>query len=149
MSAAEVAAAKDALTELENALAAINVSLTADDRQRYGSVNEQNKLFVNKTNDYHQDQPQLQTPQIDWDEFDKDYQSRLLMENLIARLDSLTKRLQNAKILYDYDNYQAALTDYAYTNYMAGTGTAGFEVKMNSLKQFFTKPTKKNSPPQE
>ena len=139
LSATEFNTAKDALTALENALAAINVALTPDDRQRYGSINEQNKLFVNKVSDYNENQSQLGTPQVDWTEFEKDQTSRLNLENLINRLDSLIVKLKNAKILHDYDNYQAALTDYAYTSYMAGTGADGYETKMSELKQFFVK----------
>ena len=55
----------------------------------------------------------------------------------------MTTRLKNAKILHDYDNYQAALTDYAYTSFMAGTATPGYETKMNDIKQFFGKNTVK------
>jgi hypothetical protein len=63
------------------------------------------------------------------------------MEVMIARLESLTTRLKNAKILHDYDNYQAALADYAYANFMAGTSTAGYETKVNEMKQFFSRTT--------
>ena len=95
------------------------------------------KLLVNKVMDYHNNQPALQTPHIDWVEFSNDNTSRANLESMIARLESLTTRLKNAKILHDYDNYQAALADYAYTSFMAGTGTVGYETKMNDLKQFF------------
>ncbi len=139
LTAAEVTAAQDAMTNLETALASINVNLTAEDRQRYGSINEQNKLFVNKVADYHTNAPSLQTAQVDWAEFDNDHSSRTNLEGLINRLDALTTKLKNAKILHDYDNYQAALVDYAYTNFMAGTGANGFENKQNELKQFFMK----------
>ncbi|RZJ77148.1 MAG: hypothetical protein EOO20_29160 [Chryseobacterium sp.] len=139
LSAAQLTAARDAATALEGALSVINILLTPEDRQKYGSVNEQNKLFVNKVNDYHNGQPQLQTSQVEWAEFEKDHSSRLTMEELINRLESLTTKLKNAKILHDYDNYQAALIDYAYTSFMAGTGAEGFEIKMNELKQFFLK----------
>lgn len=134
---AEVNATKNALTVLETALTLVNINLSAEDRQRYGSINEQNKLLVNKVMDYHNNQPALQTPHIDWAEFSNDFTSRANLESMIARLESLTTRLKNAKILHDYDNYQAALADYAYTNFMAGTGTVGYETKMNDLKQFF------------
>lgn len=137
LTAAQVADAQAALAQLETALAAITVNLTAEDRQKYGSINEQNKLLVNKVNDYHKNQPLLSTPQIDWTEFDNDYNSRQNIEALMARMESLITRLSNAKILHDYDNYQAALTDYAFTSYMAGTAAPGFETKMNDLKQFF------------
>lgn len=141
----ETTEALDALTQLENALAGININLTSEDRQRYGSVNEQNKLFVNKIYDYHKNQPQLQNAQVDWTEFENDYNSRMLMENLTGRLENLLTRLKNAKTLYDYDNYQEALIDYAYTNYMAGTSTPGYETKQNDLKQFFSRTPKKPS----
>ena len=139
LSAAEITTAKEALSALENALSPINVSLTSEDRQKYGSINEQNKLFVNKVNDYHQSQPQLDTTQVDWPEFEKDFGSRVAMEGIINRLESLTTKIKNAKILHDYDNYQAALVDYAYTNFMAGTGAEGYETKVGELKQFFMK----------
>ena len=147
LSAAEIATAKDALSALENALSPINVSLTPEDRQKYGSINEQNKLFVNKVNDYHQNQSQLGTTQVDWSEFEKDFSSRVAMEAIINRLESLATKLKNAKILHDYDNYQAALDDYAYTTYRAATGADGYENKYNELKQFFGRTTKNFNPP--
>ena len=149
LSAADVTAAKDLLTNLETTLASINTTLNAEDRQRYGSINEQNKLFVNKVYDFNQNQPNLSTTQVDWTEFNNDYDSRLNMESIIARLESLTTKLKNAKILHDYDNLQAALTDYAYTNFMAGTGAEGYETKQTNLKQFFAKGVAKNTPPAE
>ncbi|HTG65500.1 MAG TPA: hypothetical protein VL859_03910 [Flavobacterium sp.] len=149
LAATNVTAAKTAITQLETALASISVNLTAEDRQKYGSINEQNKLFVNKVYDYNQNQPTLSTAQVTWTEFNNDYSSRLNMENLISRLESLTTKLKNAKILHDYDNFQAALVDYAYTNFMAGTGAAGYETKQNDLKQFFSKTTEKKIPTEE
>lgn len=139
LTTAQVTSTTTALAALETELAIINVNLSAEDRQRYGSINEQNKLLVNKAMDYHNNQPALQTPHVDWTEFAKDYASRNNLEGMIARLESLTTRLKNAKILHDYDNYQAALADYAYTSFMAGTGTTGYETKMNEMKQFFSR----------
>jgi hypothetical protein len=146
---AQVTDAQDALTQLETALAAVNVNLTPEERQQYGSINEQNKLMVNKVNDYHRDSPNLSVSDVDWTEFDKDFASRGIFENLITRLDALTNKLKNAKTLHDFDNYQAALADYAYTSYRAGTGAEGFETKYNELKQFFnrTGKTNKTTPP--
>ena len=149
LTAANITAAKTALTQLETAVVSINSNLTAADRQKYGSINEQNKLFVNKVYDYQLNQSNLRTAQVDWTEFTNDYNSRLNMENLISRLESLTAKLKNAKTLHDYDNFQASLVDYAYTNYMAGTGAAGYETKQNELKQFFSKTASKNTPPEE
>ena len=92
----------------------------------------------------------MSSSDIDWDEFNRDFTSRTNLEAIIARLDSLSTKLKNAKILHDYDNYQAALTDYAYTNYKAGTASPGFETKLNETKQFFGKTSKTaETPPTE
>ena len=144
---AEVTAAQNALTELENALAIITVQLTPEDRQKYGSINEQNKLLVNKVKDFRQSNPNLSVSDVDWEEFDKDFASRNVFESLINRLNALVIKLQGAKILHDYDNYQAALDDYAYTTYRAATGADGYENKYNELKQFFGRTTKNFNPP--
>ena len=146
LTAAQVTAAQNALTELENALSAVNVNLTAEDRQKYGSINEQNKLLVNKVYDYRRNNPAMAVPDIDWDEFEKDYESRSVYENLIARLEALVTKLRGAKTLHDYDNYQAALADYAYTAYRAGAGAQGYETKQNEMKQFFNRSGKTTEP---
>ena len=137
LTAEQLIAAQDALTNLESALVDIDFNLTSEDRQKYGSINEQNKLIVNKVNDYLVNQPQLASSEVEWEEFRKDFSSRANLEALIARLDNLSTKIKNAKILHDYDNYQAALTDYAYTAYKAGTSAPGYETKQNDLKQFF------------
>lgn len=146
LTAAQIIVANNSLTALENALLQVDKNLTPDDRKKYGSINEQNKLFVNKVNDFHESQPELDTAQVEWTEFAKDHSSRLAMENFINRLESIIVKLKSAKILHDYDNYQAALIDYGYTSYMAGTGAEGFETKMNELKQFFAKTSPKETP---
>lgn len=146
---AQVTAAQDALAELENALSVVNVNLTPEDRQRYGSINEQNKLLVNKVKDYRTSNPHLSVSDVDWDEFDKDFASRSVFESLINRLDALATKLKGAKVLHDYDNYQAALADYAYTSYRAGTGAEGYESKHNEMKQFFGRSGKTTAPPSQ
>ncbi|MDY3548075.1 hypothetical protein PG291_05615 [Riemerella anatipestifer] len=133
----KVAKAVEALAKLEAELAEVNVNLTSEDRKRYGSINEQNKLFVNRVNDFHKSMPSLQTSQVDWAEFDKDFSSRTHLTNIIDRLETLLQNLKNARTLHDYDNYQDALIDYAYTNFMVGTSAPGYEAKQRELAQFF------------
>lgn len=134
---------KTALTTLETALSALNVTLTPEERRTYGSVNEQNKLLINKVWDYRQNSPHLSQPDLDWVEFEKDMTSRQFIENIAHRVAALDERLKNSKILHDYDNYQTALDDYAYTNYKAGSSAPGYETKMNELKQFFPRSGKR------
>jgi len=144
LSEQEVQRAKAGIMDLVNSLVGIKINLTAAQRQKYGSINEQNKLFVNKVYDYYKNQPDLRNQDIDWMEFEKDYKSRQALEGMIAQVEDILRILINAKILYDHDNYQAALQDYSYTLYKAGAGlsSAGFETKMNDLKQFFNRTAK-------
>ena len=45
LSDTQIQAIKQAVTELDNAMQLLQVNLTPEDRNRYGRVNEQNKLF--------------------------------------------------------------------------------------------------------
>ncbi|PKQ60708.1 hypothetical protein BZG02_18475 [Labilibaculum filiforme] len=139
LSAEQVEAVNTALSTLETALAAKVSNLSGDERRKYGSISEQNKLFVNKVNDYAMNQTALRSPDVDWAEFAKDFNSRTVLEGTISRLQNLLTGINNAKTLHDYDNYQAALDDYAYTNYKTGTSAPGYEAKRNELKQFFSR----------
>jgi uncharacterized protein YaaR (DUF327 family) len=149
LSSTKITAAQDAIALLESALAEITINLSAADRKKYGSINEQNKLFVNKVHDYHQSQPNLSSPEVDWAEFERDHTSRNHLEGMISKLESVITRLNNAKTLHDFDNYQSALDDYSYTAYKAGTSAVGFEDKFRDLKQFFVKPTPPESSAKE
>jgi hypothetical protein len=97
LSSAKITAANDAISALETAIEEININLSTEDRRRYGSINEQNKLFVNKVYDYNQSQANLSSPEVDWEEFAKDHTSRKNMETMISKLESIITRLNNAK----------------------------------------------------
>jgi hypothetical protein len=136
---AEKTAANDAVKALELILVPKLRNLSPDERVKYGSINEQNKLIVNKVFDYNKNQPDLSSADVDWDEFVNDYESRAFIQAIMFRLQSLLTGLDNTKVLHDFDNYQASLTDYGYSQYKAGTKTPGFETKVNELSQFFSR----------
>lgn len=138
-SEAEIAAVNDALQNLHTALAGKLASLTPEERQQYGSINEQNKLLVNKVNDYKNNAPQLSSPDVDWEEFGKDHNSRSFLESVINSLMELSRGLENAKVLHDWDNYQASLIDYQYSVYRNDSGSTGFHTKVEEIKQFFSR----------
>jgi hypothetical protein len=142
LSTEQIQSANTSLGDLETTLAVVVSNLNSDERRKYGSISEQNKLFVNKVNDYAINQPVLKSPDVDWDEFTKDFNSRTVLEGIIARLENLLTGVSNAKTLHDYDNYQAALDDYAYTNYKTGTAAPGYEAKQKDLRQFFSRTQK-------
>lgn len=127
------------LDQLETVLAGKLAALTEEERVRYGSINEQNKLLVNKSRDYRQNSPAMSSPDVDWGEFENDYQTRAFLESRGERLERLAFQMKSTKILHDYDNYQDALSDYAYAQYKKGAGEAGFTEKTADLKQFFNR----------
>lgn len=140
----EKAGINTAITHLEQLLEKKRINLSADERKKYGSVNEQNKLFINKVGLYAESQPDLRSPDVKWDEFFADRESRNFVERVLMRLENLATTLRNAKILHDYDNYHDSLNDYAYTSYKAGIAV-GYETKLNDLKQFFPREGKKKT----
>lgn len=147
MSATQKQAILQAVEDIETAAAGQLAALTEAERVKYGSVNEQNKLLVNKVRDYNQNSPSMSAPEVDWTEYESDYQARLFYENLIQRLQSIVYQMQSTKILHDYDNYQDALADYAYAQYKKGAGEPGFAEKVAEIKQFFPKSGKNQPPP--
>ena len=142
-SATEKTAVQAALDALEIALENKTANLSPEERKQFGSIAEQNKLIVNKVSDYNKSQPNLGSPDVDWNEFASDYDSRNFIESILTRLESVMKGIGNAKILHDWDNFQAALTDYDFAKYKNSTTASGFETKVNELKQFFSKNSNK------
>jgi hypothetical protein len=137
ISSEELQTIDQSLDMLEKALETKKRNLSPEERQRYGRVNEANKLFVNKVYDYSRTQPAMSSPDVDWKEFSADYDDRVLLETRLIRLRSLVEIMENNKILHDYDNFQNALMDYSYTQYKKDTEAGGYVTKYNELKQFF------------
>jgi hypothetical protein len=137
LTAAQKTAIDAALTTIETNLLAVTQNLSAEERQKYGSINETNKLFVNKDREYFITQASLASPDVDWVEFEADYQDRTFADTRLDRIATLTRMLSDFKILHDFDNYKDALTDYDYSKYKAGTKTPGYTEKVDELKQFF------------
>ena len=111
--------------------------LSAEERQRYGSVNEQNKLFINKIFEFKQSQPNLSAPEIDWTKFEADHSDRVILGQIVMVLQSMLYDVQSTKMAHDNDNYNAARIDYAYSEYRAKNDILGSLQKYNELKQFF------------
>ena len=102
----ELNAIDQSIDALEKALENKRRNLSPEERQRYGSVNEANKLFVNKVFDFSKTQPAMCSPDVDWKEFADDYQDRVYIETRLNRLKSLVEIMENSKILHDFDNFQ-------------------------------------------
>lgn len=130
---------KNLLSQIERILSGKLAALTREERKYYGSVNEKNKLLVNRVRDYRHGSPALSSPDIDWDEFEADYQAREFFEGLLSRFYNLVYNLESSKILHDYDNYNDSRKDYAYAQYKQSAEEPGFHDKVATLKQFFNR----------
>src|SRR6218665_1751819 len=126
LTAAQKTTISTSLAAIEAVLLTVTQNLSNDERQRYGSVNETNKLLVNKSRDFYQTQPGLSSPDVDWIEYELDFQDRSFSDTTEQRMLSALRMLTDFKIVHDFDNYQAALTDYDYSKYKASTKTPGF-----------------------
>ena len=125
------------IDQLQTLLQSKLVQLNAEERKKYGSVNEQNKLLINKVRDYSRAMPNLRDPDVDWTEFEADYLDRETLEMLSTRLLSFVYALESTKIVHDYDNYHASLNDYSHAQYRAERKQAEYIQKVNDLQQLF------------
>ena len=142
LTAAQETTIDTALTQILGVAQAVSPNFDENDRLKYGSINELNKLLVNKAKDFHTTQPALQSPDVDWVEFDTDYADRSFTDTRLNTLNSIVRLFVDYKIAHDYDNYQDALIDYQFAQYKMGTNTPGFAEKVSEMKQFFPRTAK-------
>ena len=141
------------LTQLDQALQTIGtvlsgktINLTPEERQQYGSIAEQNKLFVNKAKIYMEQYPQYVPNFLDKAEFDKDYVGREQVEQRLQIMSSLTEQLSDTKVLLDHDNYHNAITFYRNMKFLSGENVPGTNVIYEDMKQFFITATSSTPP---
>ena len=143
---AETLSIETKIAEIETLLQGKLRNLSEEENNKYGTISEKNKLFVNKVADYQSAQPALSSPDVNWAEFDADFEDRLFLEKAATRLQALVKAMLETKRLHDYDNYENASIDYKYSQYKNETQPGlGYDTKVAELGQFFEK-TSNNKP---
>ena len=135
----EKATISKALKDIKAIVDAKLPDLNADKRRFYGSINEQNKLFVNKAREIKTINPQLVPLEVDWVEYEKDYNARMFYESTLLLANGIISRLESAKMMHDYDNYNDSLVLYRYIDFKRRSDTPGAEASYNALKEFFTR----------
>jgi len=135
-----------ALQTIETVLSGKTINLTPEERQQYGSIAEQNKLFVNKVKIYMEQYSQYVPNFLDKAEFDKDYLGREQVEQRLQIMSSLTEQLSDTKVLLDHDNYHNAITFYRNMKFLSGENVPGTNVIYEDMKQFFVT-TGSSTPP--
>ena len=147
--AAELTQIDQAINSLETVLQGKTVHLTPEQRQQYGRIAEQNKLFVNKAKSYMEQYPQFVPLFLDKAEYDRDYAARQQLESRMQRLSSVTEQLSDTKILLDFDNYHNSITFYRNMKYLSGENVPGTNVIYDDMKQFFVTTSTTPTPPTE
>jgi hypothetical protein len=137
LTAGDIDSINKALDNIQSVITGKMINLTPDERQKYGSINEQHKLLVNKVNDVHASHPQFDSAKVDWAEFSADFATRAALEKFISRLQSLSEQFDDTKILHDNDNYQQALDQYSYISYLADQNEPGITTVKEDIAQFF------------
>ncbi|ROI06570.1 hypothetical protein EGI16_01290 [Chryseobacterium sp. G0240] len=138
-----------AIQDIQTVLVGKTINLTPDQRQQYGRIAEQNKLFVNKAKNYMEQYPQHVPGFLDKPEFDRDYAAREQIEQRLQSLDSLTEQLADTKVLLDHDNYHNAISFYRNVRFLSGENVPGTNVIYEDMKQFFvtSSPSQSTQPP--
>ncbi|WP_241314543.1 hypothetical protein [Chryseobacterium arthrosphaerae] len=126
-----------AIQDIQTVLTGKTINLTPDQRQQYGRIAEQNKLFVNKAKTYMEQNTQHVPGFLDKAEFDRDYTAREQIEQRLQLLDSLVEQLSDTKVLLDHDNYHNAISFYRSIRYLSEENVPGTNVIYEGMKQFF------------
>lgn len=139
-----------ALKDIKAIVEAKLPDLNSEKRGYYGSVNEKNKLFINKAREIKTLNPNLAPVEVDWVEYEKDYNARVFYESVLLMATGIVGRLESAKMMHDYDNYNDSLVLYRYLDFKRRSDTPGAEASYNALKDFFVRarPTDKQPPKQ-
>lgn len=119
--------------------------LTPMDRQLYGrNSGNASKLLVDDVLHQVTTHPELKSPLIDWDDFTSDNNASNVLETMITRLNSLVYKLESAKMLHDYDNYNDAIDQYSHLDYLSRNNVQGAAESHRILKEHFkrSKPAK-------
>ncbi|WBM73633.1 hypothetical protein [Saprospira grandis] len=113
------------------------INLSPSDRQRYGSINEQNKLFILKAHSFYQAKGQLLPSYFDRVEYEKDFNARQVFENLEGRTNELYEKLRDTRTLLDYDSMRFSSQMYKQAKNMSESGVPGVDFWVAEMAQFF------------
>lgn len=117
--------------------------LSSEERTRYGKIGGSNKLIVDKAHLFMQQNASLVPAFVNMEEFERDFKAREEIEEMIQKLELITRRLSDTKILLDNDNYHDAMAFYRAIRYYAGEQEQMAIPIYEEMKQFFPHGKKK------
>ncbi len=133
----ELNAANAGLSQLEALAKKFAPDLSSEDRNSLGKIKEINKLFVNKSKTLMEQNANFIPSFIDLDEFNRDFAARKTIEDMLMRLERISRNLSDIKIMLDNDNYHDCLAFYRAIRYWSVEQQEGAIAVHNQLKVFF------------
>lgn len=128
------------LTAMENAINPNTPVKTAEERTLLGrGSGGANKLMVDDVKTLSKTQPQLNSPLIDWTEFSADNAAGATLGEWIDRLKAMVYKLESAKMMHEFDNYNDAIDQYAHLQYLTRNNVQGASEAYNQLRGHFRK----------
>ncbi|MEB2784470.1 hypothetical protein [Algoriphagus persicinus] len=110
--AADLAAAKAALEQVQTILAPYVIALTPDQRRTLPKMSDGTEPFVAKVVEYANDDPQFLPPFVDKGEFDKDWQAISGLLPLLRLGNQICDNLSDTTMLAGSEAYISALSYY-------------------------------------
>lgn len=135
--ATEVKQLDAALNSINKVMENKTFTINADERKRYGSINDNNKKLVDKVKLYMDNMPDSLPPMLDQAEFLRDYEAREILNVRLKLLKSVMDKMEQTKIMLDFDTFNNTLIYYRYIRFMAENKSPGMESIYNDLKQHF------------
>lgn len=114
-----------------------SVNLTPEERRQYGSIADRNKILVDKAKFYMETAPQTVPQTIDKAEFDRDYVAREALDTPLKELKVAVEKLEDLKILLDFDNFQSSLSYYRFIKYLSKQNEPGTTAIYQDMSQHY------------
>ena len=134
---AELSTLDAALAQIQTVLDGKTINLSPEQKKQYGSINEENKVLVNKVKDTEANFPEHHPYFLDKAEFDRDFAARQIMESRAEILQSLTEQFIDTKTLLDFDNMNYSVAYYRYMKALSQQEVPGTTSIYENLRQVY------------
>lgn len=129
--------AQQAGATLQDIVGSNTENVSAQTRQRIGSINEQAKLGVNKMMDIHQNMPGTDCPDLNYRMLTDHFHAARFWELTRKRAESIAEQAGDQEMLHEYTLYQSLLVYYNFVKYKRKTNAPGpWDMVYRELKQF-------------
>ena len=108
----EVKTITKALITIESVLKEKVINLTPEERQQYGSINNNTENWIDKIEGYMNQKPDLVPFYLDKVAFEKDRKARKKIKPMLTRIASINESLDDTSKLLSADIYNAAIAYY-------------------------------------